>query len=135
MALSWDPTLVTGFPAIDEQHEQLFAHIDALLQAIRSGRSRDEVGRTLAFLADYVQTHFAAEEELMRATAYPGYPEHRAEHEVFTRDLATLEEEYQRNGPSPGLVLRVNGRVTSWLREHIHRVDRLLAEHLRAQQP
>ncbi|GEJ55707.1 bacteriohemerythrin [Anaeromyxobacter diazotrophicus] len=135
MAVSWDPTLSTGVPAIDGQHEQLFLHVDALLQAIRSGRSREEVGRTLAFLADYVQTHFTAEEALMRASAYPGYAEHHAEHEGFSRDLATLEEDHRRNGPSAGLILRVNARVTSWLREHIHRVDRPLAEHLRAARP
>lgn len=132
MALSWDSTLVTGVPAIDAQHEQLFTHIDALLQAIRAGRSRDEVGRTLAFLSQYVQTHFAAEEALMRATAYEGYEPHRAEHVLFARELEALAEEHRRDGPSPSLVLRVNGRITAWLREHIYRVDRALADHLRA---
>jgi len=81
-----------------------------------------------------VKTHFAAEEELMRESSYPGYAEHKAQHEGFTRDLAVLEEDHLRNGPSPGLILRVNSRVTVWLRDHIYRVDRQLAEHLRARQ-
>ena len=132
MALSWDPTLVTGVPAIDQQHQQLFERLDALLHAIRRGSSRDEVGRTLSFLFDYVQTHFAAEEGLMHDTSYPGYPEHKAEHEAFARELDALQAEYRRDGPSPSLVLRVNGRFTAWLRDHVHRVDRALADHLRA---
>jgi hemerythrin len=132
MALSWDPTLVTGVPEVDAQHEQLFERLDALLHAIRRGSSRDEVARTLAFLRDYVDTHFAAEEALMRDAAYGGYEEHKAQHELFARDLAALQEEFRRDGPSPSLILRVNSRVTAWLRDHLHRLDRSLADHLRA---
>lgn len=130
MALSWDSTLAMGVPELDAQHAELFQHLDALLQAIRRGSSRDEVGRTLDFLCQYVQTHFAAEEELMRATSYPGYVEHKLQHDAFARELATFEDERRREGPTPSLILRVNGRVTAWLRDHIYRVDRALAEHL-----
>ncbi len=113
MALSWDPSLVMGVPAVDEQHEQLFARLDALLLAIRRGSSRDEIGQTLAFLSEYVRTHFAAEEAMMRESSYPAYDAHKAEHDAFRRELAALEAEHARNGPSPSLILRVNGRVTS----------------------
>jgi hemerythrin len=130
MALSWDSTLVMGVPELDAQHEQLFRQLDALLQAIRRGSSRDEVGRTLDFLGQYAQTHFAAEEELMRASSYPGYAEHKAQHDGFARELAAFDDERRREGPSPSLVLRVNSRVTAWLRDHIYRVDRALADHL-----
>jgi hemerythrin len=132
MATRWDPALTTGVAEIDRQHQEIFARVDALLQAIRGGSSREEVGRTLAFLGGYVVTHFMAEEELMRETVFPGLQAHRTEHERFVRDLAVLTAEHSRDGASPSLVLRVNSRISEWLREHIHRSDRELASHLRA---
>ena len=86
MAIRWDPTLVMGVPELDRQHKEIFARLDSLLEAIRGGSSREEVGRTLDFLRDYVLTHFKAEEELMREIAFPGLPTHRAEHDRFVRD-------------------------------------------------
>ena len=132
MALTWDTTLVMGVPELDQQHQELFQRLDALLHAIRGGSSRDEGGRTLAFLCVYVRTHFAEEEELMRESGYPSLPDHKAQHDHFAGDLAALEAEHRRNGPSPSLILRVNARVSTWLRDHIYRVDRAFAEHLRA---
>lgn len=130
MAITWDPTLKTGIPEIDAQHEELFRRLDALLQAIRGGRSRDEVGRTLAFLEDYVSHHFAAEEGQMQARAYPGLADHRAEHEAFRADLRALEAEFLRDGASASLIIRVNTQLTGWLRSHIYRTDRALAAFL-----
>ncbi|HEX7489485.1 MAG TPA: bacteriohemerythrin [Anaeromyxobacteraceae bacterium] len=132
MALTWDTTLVMGVPALDEQHQELFQRVDALLDAIRRGSSREEVGRTLSFVCDYVQTHFAAEEALMLESGYPALSDHKAQHDAFAHDLAALEAEHRRNGPSPSLILRVNARISGWLRDHIYRADRALAEHLRA---
>jgi len=132
MALTWDTTLVMGVPELDKQHQELFQRLDALMHAVRHGSSRDEVGRTLSFLCGYVRTHFAEEERLMRETGYPALPDHKAQHDRFSGDLAALEAEHKRDGPSPSLILRVNARVSTWLRDHIYRVDRALAEHLRA---
>lgn len=132
MAIRWDATLAMDVPEIDRQHEEIFARLHLLLEAIRGGSSREEVGRMLVFLGDHVVTHFKVEEDLMTGVAFPRLPSHRAEHERFVRDLAVLTAEHTRDGPSPSLVLRVNSRVSEWLREHIHRADRELANYLHA---
>jgi len=130
MALTWDDTLVMGIPELDAQHRELFARIDALLEAIRGGSSRQEVARTLGFLDDYAREHFEAEEALMRDAAFPGLAAHEREHAELVRDLAELAAEHRRDGPSPSLILRVNRRVVDWLRHHIYRTDRELAAFL-----
>jgi hemerythrin len=132
MAIQWDPALAMGVPDIDRQHEEIFFRFDSLLQAIRGGSSREEVGRTLAFLSDYIATHFRSEEDLMREAGFPSLTAHRAEHERFSRDLTLLAAEHSRDGASPSLILRVQSRVSEWLCEHIHRADRELAGFLRA---
>jgi hemerythrin len=132
VAITWDPTLATGVAEIDAQHQELFRRLDDLIEAIRAGRSRDEVGRTLGFLEEYAGHHFAAEEARMTAGGYPGLADHRAEHEVFRADLRALEAEFLRDGPTASLIIRVNTHLTGWLRTHIHRTDRALAAFLTA---
>jgi hemerythrin len=129
--LELDPLLLTGDDHLDAQHRELFRRIGELLEASRARRSRDEVGRLLDFLGDYVVHHFADEEALMASAAYPGLEAQRAEHQRFVKDFAALYEEYKGDGPGPLFVIRVENRVTAWLREHIYRTDRALGEWLR----
>jgi hemerythrin len=133
MPITWDPTLVLGVPLIDAQHEELFRRLDALIEAIRGGRSRAEVGRTLGFLGEYAARHFAAEEALMRDQAYPALADHAAEHERFGAEMRALQAEYGRDGPTASLIIRVNTQLAGWLRSHVYRTDRALADFLHAQ--
>ena len=132
MSLELDPLLLTGIDEIDGQHRELFARIGALLEASRSGRSREEVVRLLEFLGSYVVDHFAAEERTMEETGYPRLGGHRAEHLQFMKELAILRHELKSEGPSNLFVIRVGNRITEWLREHVYRTDRILADWLKA---
>ena len=132
MVLELDPLLLTGVDEIDAQHRELFARIGALLDASRTRRSREEVVRTLEFLGQYVVDHFAAEERMMGAAHYPRLEGHRAEHLQFVREFEILRHELKSEGPTSLFVIRVENRVTEWLREHIYRTDRLLAAWLKA---
>ena len=126
MTIEFDPLLLTGDAVIDAQHRELFARIGALLEASQQRRSRDEVRRMLDFLGDYVVSHFGTEERLMEEAGYPGLEGQRAEHRRFVQEFGILREEYQAEGPGPLFVIRVQNRVTAWLREHIYRTDRAL---------
>lgn len=131
MRITFDRTLETGDPEIDEQHRELFDRIDRLLAASRERRTREEVGRMVSFLGDYVVHHFAAEERLMMLANYPEADPHRAEHAHFVREFGALSREFESEGPTTVLIIRVVNRVTSWLRQHIYRTDRVLVEHLK----
>ena len=136
MALvEFDPVLLTGVDDIDAQHRELFQRIGQLLEASRNHRSREEVVRLLEFLGGYVVDHFASEEVTMEAARYPRVEGHRAEHRQFMKELEILRHELKSEGPSNLFVIRVGNRVTEWLREHIYRTDRILADWLRAHHP
>ena len=132
MTIELDPLLLTGNDEIDAQHRELFARIQTLLDASRSQRSREEVVRLLEYLGGYVVDHFAAEERMMEESGYPRLGGHRAEHLQFVKELAILRHELKSEGPTKIFVIRVGNRVTEWLREHIYRTDRILADWLRA---
>jgi len=130
MAITWDPRFALGVEAIDDQHREIFRRVDVLLDAVRSGRSTREVGKLIAFLGDYVITHFREEEALMRDRAYPGLALQQAQHAAFIQEIGALRTEHERDGASALLVVRVNARVTAWLFDHIVRADGLLSAFL-----
>jgi hemerythrin len=130
MVIAWDRSLLVGVPVIDAQHQELFGRLDRLFEAIRAGRSALEIGNLLDFLAGYVREHFAAEEQVMKDASYPDRGAHEAEHRRFELDLLALRGEFERDGPSALVVVRVNARITLWLRDHIYRTDRALGAFL-----
>lgn len=82
MEIEWSGDLETGIGVIDEQHRELFRHINALLTACHEGKGRDAVGDVLNFLEDYIVLHFTAEENIQLHYSYPVYPLHKAMHEA-----------------------------------------------------
>ncbi len=131
MSVEFDPLLLTGDDEIDAQHQELFDRIRALLEASRNRRSREEVIRLLEYMGGYVVHHFSCEEARMEASGYPKLEGHRMEHRQLIKELEILRHELKSEGPSALFVIRVGNRVTEWLREHVYRTDRLLAEWLR----
>ena len=127
---TWNPGLAIGVPAIDAQHVELFKRADALLAAMKAGRSTAELVSLLAFLADYCQRHFSAEEHLMRERAYPGLAEHVAQHAEFARKFEAITADLHAKGPSSAITIGLQQLVCRWLVAHIGTVDKRLAAFL-----
>jgi hemerythrin len=124
VAIAWRDDLLTGNEEIDNQHKELFARFNALLDACDGGRGKEEVSRLLQFLAAYVKEHFAAEELLQASRGFPDYPEHRRQHEEFVARLARLREQFEQEGATLSLVIETNQMMVSWLINHISAMDK-----------
>jgi hemerythrin len=135
MALQWEPRLSVGVPFIDQQHQELIGALNALLAAMQSSRGKEEVGKLLQFLGEYTVSHFAAEEQMMARTRYPGLAGHKEQHEAFVAEFKKLAAEFAKTGPTTGLAIRLNGKVCEWLREHIGHLDRQLADFVNRRAP
>lgn len=122
----------TGVPAIDAQVGELFGRARALLEALRAGAADEVVLRHLTSLEQQAIVHFAAEERLMVARAYPGLAPHLREHEKFRVELRELKELFFRRGPVPEVTARLQRLTGGWLVGHVHRDDASLATFLRA---
>jgi hemerythrin len=127
MHIDWRDDLLTGVDEIDRQHKELFSRFNLLLDACNQGKGREEVDRMLQFLADYVQTHFRAEEEIQLASGYPELLTHREAHRGFVRQLDGLLEEFRSEGASLPLVIKTNQTLVFWLIDHITKMDKELA--------
>jgi len=133
MPIDWKQDLETGIEEIDNQHRSIFDKINVLMEAVQARRGKEEVGKTIDFLGDYVVTHFAAEEKFMAVRQYPNLAAHRAAHILFLNDFQILKGQFDREGASLSLVFSVQRQVVDWLFEHIRGTDKAMAAYVRNQ--
>ncbi|TSK08926.1 MAG: bacteriohemerythrin [Geobacter sp.] len=133
MHIEWTSDLAIGVDEIDNQHKEIFRRFDSLFEACGEGRGKEEVLKLLLFLDDYVKEHFSAEERLQMRSGYPDYPAHKAAHQQFVADVEKLTREFRDEGATLPLVIQTNRTLSSWLIQHIKRVDTVFAGYLREQ--
>ena len=130
MHAEFTDNLITGNEMIDSQHKELISKINDVLDSCEKSNDKMVAVRTLDFLSDYTDYHFAAEEQLQRDLDYPGFAKHKEQHEIFKKtikDLADMLEEEE--GPSPEFVDKLREKVVEWLYVHIEGFDRSVAEY------
>jgi hemerythrin len=132
MQIEWKEELATGNGTIDAQHKELIVRINDLVVACTQGKGREEVGRLLQFMGDYVRSHFATEEELQLQYDYPEFAAHKAEHHSFVQQLRELEQQFVSAGATLPLVIQTNQSMVGWLITHINGTDKKLATFLRS---
>jgi hemerythrin len=133
MALTWTPDLSVGIEMIDKQHQELFKRVNDLLAASGQGKGKDEIGNVVKFLESYVVFHFGAEERYMAQQAYPALAAHKQEHAKFLKDFAALKGEWQAQGASTSVVMRMHAWLGGWLRNHIGKVDKAIGAYMKVQ--
>jgi hemerythrin len=129
MRLQWTPALAVGIEEVDAQHRELFRRAGRLLESLHEG-SPEALGPVIDFLHEYAVLHFGAEEEAMRASGFPGYVRHKAEHDRFIRDLLGLSKESKKRGAGALVALKVGQWLGEWLRQHVSGTDMEMARFL-----
>lgn len=129
--ITWQDSLRIGIEPIDSHHQEIFKRYNQLLQACKVGKGREEIAHFIKFLHEYINYHFAEEEAIQVKYAYPGYEEHRKEHECFSRDLVSLGQLLAEEGAVLSLVIQTNKLSLHWLMRHISVTDKALADYLR----
>jgi len=137
MSTKWTPSLAVGVPAIDEQHQELFARVGRLIEAMKASDPA-EVGRLMDFLGEYVVEHFRMEEGLMQRYGYPDFQLHKAAHDRFIQDYGELRHKFDIKGAKSFVTLQAKSWLGDWLVAHVSGTDMSLARWLqravRAQQ-
>ncbi len=130
--MRWSEALFgTGVPRVDSQHQELFARINALLDACSRAEGGKELGPTLDFLGEYVEKHFAEEEALMEARKCAGAAANKAAHDAFRKQYVKLRarlSECKDGTQAAALIQDVENTVCDWLTSHIMGVDLTLRE-------
>ena len=124
MQLQWRPDLETGDAKVDAQHMDLFEKINDLIVACKEKRERQEIGKLLTFLKQYVRSHFEAESSFQERQRDPLRQAHAAEHESLVLRLTALEKEYVESGASLPVVTNSLKLTYEWLTWHILEWDK-----------
>jgi len=125
--VEWSEELSVGVEEIDEQHKVLVGLVNEMHDAIHQRHGSEVVQEILAKLADYTRIHFAVEESLMRILNYPGYEDHKEQHEELLQHVVELQEKVRTGKTSIGFELMHFLKV--WLTKHIMESDREYSEH------
>lgn len=131
MSFQWAEDLSTGVDDIDMQHKELILRVNTLLAACNDRKSREEIGKFLTYLGEYVAFHFAAEEREMTGSRYPGLAQHEREHDDFKKRIAILKRSFLEQGASTQVVLMTVRLSGEWLVSHIMRTDKEMAAFLK----
>lgn len=82
-----------------------------------AGAAGDVVGRVLDELLLYTQTHFRAEEELMRQGGYGDLVAHQAKHAALVEQVKELKA--RQGSGAAALGIQTLGLLKDWLTGHI----------------
>lgn len=115
--MEWKSTYSVDVRTIDAQHQKLFAMINELHDAMKSGSGFKVVPYILTQLVAYTREHFADEERLMLRATYPAYNAHKSRHEKFVAEVGRLMQEFE-NGTMP-LSTHLAEFLRDWLQNHI----------------
>jgi hemerythrin-like metal-binding protein len=123
----FDPNV--GHELLDAHHRVIAGCLERLQERL-AARDRDGVAETLNTLWDEVLVHFASEDALMEAQAYPERMAHRVSHQFFQEDLDRLRSELSLHGFTERVEDTICRRLPDWFEYHVVTNDAPLAVHL-----
>ena len=132
MAYQWDSSLESGYPKVDNQHKQLIAALNSLMEASATGKGDAAVMDTLDFLTGYAVKHFADEEQLQIDYGYPDYLNHKRIHDEFKGTVTELVARVRKESPTEAIINEVSSIVGAWLLNHIKGDDFRMAAFVKA---
>ncbi|GHV71063.1 hypothetical protein AGMMS49928_21290 [Spirochaetia bacterium] len=130
-----DTSFLTGCDLVDSQHSQLFEAINGLLETCEQGADRDGLKKSLDFLSDYTVKHFFDEEQLLKKNGFTDLDHHHQYHEAFKKTVKDLSHEFIFKGASESLIKEVQGKIGTWLIEHIKGQDFRWTKELKEKAP
>lgn len=129
-AFEWNEKYSVHIAEIDRQHQKLIGLVGTLRAAMREGKGKQALSTVLRDLIQYTQTHFSAEERIMRENGYPEYAEHKDKHDKMTRKVLEIQKQYQEGKVT--ISLDVMTFLENWVDRHILGTDMRYAPFLNA---
>lgn len=129
--VTWSPTLSVGVKAIDDQHKELLKLTNDLFNHCIGDEvsEREYFNKVIHSAVDYVKVHFSTEERIMTALNYPGYRDHKREHDTFVLTVADMAREF--NEGKKISLLMFTRFLKDWVLTHIAVSDKQYFEYFR----
>ncbi len=128
----WSPEYETGFPLIDQQHQQMFELVNQLQEAIVRETHPVTIKQLLQELLQDTMEHFTLEENLMREHDYPSYQEHKQIHDRLTRKIRKVLHAIETNEDTQVVNTELSHFLHQWLVHHIQGQDQKMIQFFRS---
>ena len=125
----WEDRYNIGVKEMDEQHKLFISYVNELYNAVQSGKAETIVVPMLDKLTDYIQLHFAAEEELLKSINYPDIETEKSQHAYFVSEILLLKSSYLNKTQTAQNMLLF---LKEWFLYHIMNEDLKIAEFIEA---
>lgn len=119
--IEWSNNLSVSVGAMDDQHKKLIKLINDLHEAMKAGKGKDAMSKTLVELINYTKTHFADEEKYMTQFKYPDLDKQKAAHAAFIKKVMDTQKAMNEG---QNVTIDVMNFLKSWLTEHIAGMDK-----------
>ncbi|HVO74384.1 MAG TPA: bacteriohemerythrin [Ignavibacteriaceae bacterium] len=120
--ISWSEKYSVNNNLIDSQHKKLVGLINQLHAAMKESKGKEILQKILGELILYTKDHFSTEERMMSAAKFPGFAEHKKEHDGLTAKVLDLQKKYGEGSSS--LTIDIMNFLKSWLINHIEGTDK-----------
>ena len=124
--VQWSREYAVEIDVFDRHHKRLFALIDRLYQAMKTGRTQDELRAVFDELIAYTGYHFDAEERAFEHFRYPKCDQHKRQHRELVEQVTALRGDLEQGKPL--VAVEVMEFLRDWLTRHIKGCDRLYAD-------
>ncbi len=114
----WSQAMSVGLPLLDSDHKALIELISSLHEDLELDQDPTKLNRVFEQLAMYVDYHFAREESVMEACAYPAIDAHRDEHHRFAQDIQDLRDRHTSSAKAK-IGQELLDFLKDWLNHHI----------------
>jgi len=125
MVFKWKDAYCCRITGIDFQHRKLF-EIGSRVFEVASLKDEfdhyDEIVKILEELKAYTVYHFGYEEELMQKYGYPGYENHKIEHDLFIKKVSGIERK-DIDGAQKETIFEIISFIADWIAGHILKTD------------
>ncbi len=115
--MTWNDQLSVNIKLVDSQHKRLVDLLNNFHDAMKLGKGREAMAKTLSELVDYTCYHFTTEEDLFATHKYPEWLRHKHEHDALTKQAKDLNERCSRGELMP--TAETMKFLKDWLSNHI----------------
>lgn len=122
----WNDKYSTGIQSIDNQHKEIFAYMNRLLDAMKLGQADKVIYQIVIELEKYSIVHFQKEEFFFQRFNYSETKEHIQEHQFFIQKVASLKSELKAG--KKALFIELLNFLKDWIENHILVTDKKYSE-------
>ncbi|GHT03134.1 hypothetical protein FACS1894139_02710 [Planctomycetales bacterium] len=129
--IAWNDSYLIGCDEVDAQHKQLFASLNELVEHCQGDPAPQAVGKTLQFVAEYVEHHFCSEEKVQILSNYPAYAAHKQMHDDFRKTVGVIKKQFEESESVQDLQKTLVTVVVKWIVIHICNEDKKIGAYLK----